>query len=664
MFEAARRISLAVDEVDECILFLTLPQQRIAQLGGGKGLASLDIQRVSADSGVRLWVPTLAQAADPQQRTVTIEGGLEQVQHALGLLAQQLIPHANKHMRSEVPVPGSGIGAVLGKEGKTLELMGSGTGCTLSMRFPDGHKQKGEKAKAAAAAAAAKAAGGEGEEGEVKAAVKAGQAEEGFVLVHGPTDGVLLVRRLIEKIATGDRYRDALNAAIAEHLAEGLFFPAAEGYVRRWAVAEGRTNPYLTEEQVEEMQAREEADKLAEKRKKEEEVARKAASVREEAARQMAERAAAAAAALAAQPKPLPTLPPNVTGAVLPPAPPTNPWRKVTPVGSSAAASSSLAPAPSGAVSSRPSGPGGVGRQAHGSSSKGGSLVPAQAAGGQQVLRVGAGNSKLTVKLPAGKGQGGGGPAASAGHIPPPALPDESGTIAVGAAGLKMKIGKRVAPAATEGGEGAPLSALLPGKPARAPRVGGGGGGGSGGPRGNGSKAGPEGAAAGAEGERPARKEKKERPAKKGGKPAAGAEGDAAVEGGAGGQAEGAQAGAGAGAKEKKPRPPKAAKGPPVSPVKAGAEGGEGAAPAASGEKAARKPKPARGPKAAPGADAAGAEGGEGKPVRSPKPAAASKKRGPPGSGGKGPSAGAAEGAAGAAPAPAPSPSPVPAASE
>ncbi len=429
VLEAARRTSLLVDEVDEAVLYLSLPAARLTALGGNLGVHSPEVQRIGADSGARIWVPPADTPA--LDRTVTLEGNCDAIAAGFGLIMELLVPLAVRPRRDDVSIPGSAIGPVMGKEGKTLELLKGLTRCSIELKMGKGAKVVKEEGKE----------GGEGKEG-----------ASASVSILGPSDGVAYARALIEKLAGGERARDAMRTATAEHRAACLFFPANAAYVTRWSVA--CSNPYRTPEQARSLGAAAAAEA-------EEKAARRAA-----AAAALALSSAAVAPFLAAQS-----------------GPPINPWqdRRAPPQPPVAAATDARrlegGKGGKGGKAAPPAAPGGASPGQKAAKGQGAPPKAAAASGAGGGAEGGATPAKVSATQQQGGGKGGrGGKGGKGGPIPVPFSPirveggkgTPSPHPAAPAGGKGASAKKAPKPAAPQVKQQAPKAAAAP-KPAAAP---------------------------------------------------------------------------------------------------------------------------------------------------------------------------------------------------
>jgi hypothetical protein len=85
VFDAASGIISRVDDIDDCILYLHLPMERVRQLAGDRGTASVSVMRWGARSGARIHFPR----SSDSDLTVTLEGSFEEEEVGIGIAGKR-----------------------------------------------------------------------------------------------------------------------------------------------------------------------------------------------------------------------------------------------------------------------------------------------------------------------------------------------------------------------------------------------------------------------------------------------------------------------------------------------------------------------------------------------------------------------------------------------
>ena len=226
VFEAYKRVEACVDEVDDVLLLIEQCPEKLRVLAGNVGTKHHFCKWVSAETGVRIWVPE----PTDQDRWLSLEGPISAVQQAFALISDRLFGVAVKKQSPRVTtsIPASAIGTLLGKGGSTAQAIRELTFCAVDLenqgRRPE-ERQQGERQN---------------------------------VKLSGLVDNVELALKVVKLLCPEAKREgsfinkdDCLRAALAEQRREGLFYPSFPRYVERFKLslppaATSPINPYFT----------------------------------------------------------------------------------------------------------------------------------------------------------------------------------------------------------------------------------------------------------------------------------------------------------------------------------------------------------------------------------------------------------------------------------
>ena len=263
MFEAYQRVAERVDEVDDVLLLIPQRPEKLRLLAGNSGVNSHWVKWVSAESGVRIWVPE-PQDASP---VVALEGSMEAVRLAFAIISERLFSGATKQVTRITDVPTSMVGILLGPKGAALAAIRQLTGCNLDLVDEKGRKERGD--------------GGGGDRA---------PGERQHVKISGMADCYELALKIVKRLAPEKKEEnfihrdDCIKAGLGEARGEGLYYPCVAAYVQRFSLAlppaaTGPINPYLSQAAASVIEA--ELKRIAEAEAREKEAAlRKGAVIR------------------------------------------------------------------------------------------------------------------------------------------------------------------------------------------------------------------------------------------------------------------------------------------------------------------------------------------------------------------------------------------------
>ena len=139
-------------------------------------LRSDSARRISAATGVRVFVPGKADPAD----AVQLEGPIVAVVRAFYLFQAELYRMATQPARTVLKIPAAKVGLLIGTAGKTVKEIKSRTNAIIDFH---GH--------------------------DAEAAARGAQAE---AVIHGATDSVALAKEIIERVVAGAMPRDVFTS--------------------------------------------------------------------------------------------------------------------------------------------------------------------------------------------------------------------------------------------------------------------------------------------------------------------------------------------------------------------------------------------------------------------------------------------------------------------
>ena len=139
-------------------------------------LRSDSARRISAATGVRVFVPGKADPAD----AVQLEGPIVAVVRAFYLFQAELYRMATQPARTVLKIPAAKVGLLIGTAGKTVKEIKSRTNAIIDFHGRD-----------------------------AEAAARGAQAE---AVIHGATDSVALAKEIIERVVAGAMPRDVFTS--------------------------------------------------------------------------------------------------------------------------------------------------------------------------------------------------------------------------------------------------------------------------------------------------------------------------------------------------------------------------------------------------------------------------------------------------------------------
>eukprot|EP01138_Halocafeteria_seosinensis_P000944 gb/GECG01000967.1/.p1 GENE.gb/GECG01000967.1/~~gb/GECG01000967.1/.p1 ORF type:complete len:363 (+),score=62.90 gb/GECG01000967.1/:1-1089(+) len=129
LWDCYQRISLLVDDVDDVVLSFPVMKERHPSLIGKNANT---MKTIGADSGARIHVPPETEKED---RTITLEGEMDQVAHAFEMFANEVVKAATT--KSTSVISSSDAHNVVGKGLSRVRQIERETGTHITVRFPD-----------------------------------------------------------------------------------------------------------------------------------------------------------------------------------------------------------------------------------------------------------------------------------------------------------------------------------------------------------------------------------------------------------------------------------------------------------------------------------------------------------------------------------------------
>lgn len=129
VFDAASRIA-HIAKVYTTLLYTVVSNSRITGVFGDSGVFNPDVQRIGADSGARIWVPT----TNSDLQRIELEGSIDEVRTCFFLLMEKMISESSKEVETEeIILDERCIGPLLGDQGKLLQEIRQATNCFIKV---------------------------------------------------------------------------------------------------------------------------------------------------------------------------------------------------------------------------------------------------------------------------------------------------------------------------------------------------------------------------------------------------------------------------------------------------------------------------------------------------------------------------------------------------